>query len=96
MIASTDVYEDLPEFRQEELSSCCRLCSDDDVTKSREHLLSDCPATAHLVSPLSEKIKSISPAKYQDLLTLPSYRRWLWILGGGLQNKTHALPHATY
>ena len=66
-----------------DLPSWCRLCNNRCSTESREHLLTDCPATIHFISSFSDKINAISPSKYEEFCSLSHENRWLWILGGG-------------
>ena len=96
MTASTDIYEDKTDqeiitskdrtqSEQETGSICperCRLCKTD--TESREHFLTDCSATVHLITDFIESIQEISNEKCSEFLELPNSERWLWILGCGV------------
>jgi len=66
----------------------CRLCQNADSTESRQHLLSECPKTIHLLTAYATDIKQISPLKYSEYCSLEINQRWLWILGGGFINYT--------
>jgi len=58
-----------------------------DSPESREHLLSDCPKTIHLLTSYATNLKHISPLKYSEYCSLEANQRWLWIrrrvCGGG-------------
>jgi len=82
MISATDIYSDrCNQSRYEQLPPWCRLCKN--ATESRQHLLSDCPLTAGLLSAFYEKIRTISPVKLSEVQSLPPTASWLWVLGGG-------------
>lgn len=85
MIASTDTQADKvnqPRFKL--LPTWCRLCKDKASTESRKHLLTDCPATVHLITSFSEEMKHMFPVKYEEeFCSLNDDNLWLWILGGG-------------
>ena len=84
MIASTDTFED--KSNQERFShtpNWCRLCKDKSFLESREHLLTNCPSTIHLISSFAEDIKSVSMSKYHEFCSIDSKDKWKWILGGG-------------
>ena len=82
MTASTDIFCDLTddEPKNGRGERCC-LCLES--AESRAHLLTDFPATVHLVANFIDTIKTISPYKQDELLALAPQLRWLWILGGG-------------
>jgi len=87
MIASTDLYEDrINQQRFMNNPHWCRLCHSTDSQESRKHLLTDCPATVHLVEAFSTQLKDISNSKFSEFCSLSTERRWLWILGGGTIN----------
>jgi len=84
MIASTDTFKD--KSNQDRFFSnpnWCRLCKRKDTVESREHLLTDCSSTIHLISSFAESIKLISMDKYNEFCSITPKSRWLWILGGG-------------
>jgi hypothetical protein len=87
MIAATDLYQDLKnQERFHDLPSHCRLCHSSISQESRQHLLTDCPSTIHLVVSFSSHLKQISSSKYLEFCSLPYDTRWLWILGSGTIN----------
>ena len=84
MIASTDTFEDKSNQDRFSLTpNWCRLCNDKSFLESREHLLTNCPSTIHLVSSFAEDIKSVSMSKYHEFCSIDSKDKWKWILGGG-------------
>jgi hypothetical protein len=94
MIAATDLYQDRQnQDRYHNLPHNCRLCHSSTSHESRQHLLTDCPSTIHLIESFSSYLRLISSAKYQEFCSLPYQTRWLWILGSGTINNRN-LFHA--
>jgi len=58
------------------------------ILLSRQHLLSVCPKTSHLLTLYATNLEYISREKYLEYDSLDSNQRWLWILGGGFINHT--------
>jgi len=86
MIASTDIYEDRQnQPRFEGLSQRCSLCKDEGKRESRQHLLTECIKTIHLITEYSENLQRISKNKYTEFSALPPNKIWKWILGGTIK-----------
>ena len=80
MTGSTDCYADKPgqDVARDDPNGC-RLCQSS--IENREHLLTDCPGTIHLVTEFFEKIRDISSYKYNEGVNM--CKKWLSIIGGG-------------
>ena len=82
LTASTDLYGDKTESERKEQQESCRLCGE--IPETRQHLLTECPVTVHLIISFIERLRHISQEKFMEYTSLSESDRWLWIVGAGV------------
>ncbi len=61
----------------------CVLCDTINKYPLQQHLLTECPATIHIIQKYYDRVHQISAKSFKRLISLESQNQWIWILRAG-------------